>query len=127
MAATDLSTFNPADAQALVQELTAQISGDAATWWNANSTLVIGYVKSLSEAAIQTQLALAEGRIDQATASQILDMQKTAFTQTLQFSQYMTLALAQQIENSVFTVIGWAIYNKTGFNLFPLLVKPAPK
>lgn len=125
--ATDLSTFNPTDAQALVQEITSQISGDATAWWNTNSSLVTGYVRSLSEAAIQTQLALAEGRIDQTTADQILGMQKTAFTQTLQFTQYMTLALAQQIENTVFTVIGWAIYNKTGFNLFPLLVKPAAK
>ena len=126
MAGTDLSTFNPANVQALVQEITSQISGDATAWWNANSTLVTGYVKSLSEAAIQTQLALAEGRIDQPTANQILDMQKNAFTQTLQFTQYMTLALAQQIENTVFTVIGWAIYNKTGFNLFPTLVQPKP-
>ncbi len=56
-----------------------------------------------------------------------MGMQKAAFSQTLQFAQYMTLALAQQIENTVFTVIGWAIYNRTGFNLFPLLVKPAAK
>ena len=125
--AIDLSKFNPADAQALFQEIASEVSGDASAWWNTNSTLVAGYIKSLSEAAIQTQLALAEGRIDQATATQILDMQKTAFTQTLQFAQYMTLALAQQIENTVFTVIGWAIYNKTGFNLFPLLVQPAAK
>lgn len=125
--ATDLSTFNPVNAQALFQELTTQISGDATAWWNTNSTLVGGYVKSLAEAAIQTQLALAEGRIDQATATQILDMQKNAFTQTIQFGQYMTLALAQQIENTVFKVIGWAIYNRTGFNLFPLLVQPAVK
>jgi hypothetical protein len=123
---TDLSKFNPADAQALFQEITSQVSSDATAWWNTNSSLVAGYIKSLSEAAIQTQLALAEGRINQATATQILDMQKNAFTQTLQFAQYMTLALAQQIENTVFTVIGWAIYNKTGFNLFPLLVKPKP-
>jgi hypothetical protein len=125
--ATDLSTFKPADAQALFQEISSQVSGDATAWWNTNSSLVAGYIKSLSEAAIQTQLALAEGRIDQATATQILGMQKTAFNQTLNFSQYMTLALAQQIENTVFKVVGWAIYNRTGFNLFPLLVQPAPK
>lgn len=125
--ATDLSAFNPADPQALFQEIASQVQGNATAWWNTNSTLVAGYIKSLSEAAIQTQLALAEGRINQATATQVLDLQKNAFNQTLQFTQYMTLALAQQIENTVFTVIGWAIYNRTGFNLFPLLVKPKPK
>jgi hypothetical protein len=71
--------------------------------------------------------AVCRGLPQTVKVGQIMGMQKAAFSQTLQFAQYMTLALAQQIENTVFTVIGWAIYNRTGFNLFPLLVKPAAK
>lgn len=54
----------------------------------------------------------------------ILHNQELAFNQTLQFTKLMTLVLAQQLLNAAFTVIGWVIFNKTGINLAPNLVRP---
>ncbi|MBS0298276.1 MAG: hypothetical protein JSR45_18400 [Proteobacteria bacterium] len=121
----DLSTFNPANADQLLQMLEGQVSQVSAQWWKANSGAVSGYLKSLAEAAIQTQIALAAGKISQADATDAMNMQKAALQQTVQFTEYMTVVLAQQVFDTVFSVIGWVIYNKTGMNLFPDLVQPA--
>jgi hypothetical protein len=125
MPAVDLSTFNPANADQLFAMLQGQVGQVSQQWWKANSGAVEGYLKSLAEAAIQTQIALAAGKISQQDATDAMNMQKAAMQQTIQFTEYMTLVLAQQVFNAVFTVIGWAIYNKTGMNLFPDLVTPA--
>ena len=61
--------------------------------------------------------------IDQQTADQIFRMQQAALRQTIRFTKYMTLVLSQRVMNAVFSVIGWMIYNKSGINFFPELVK----
>jgi hypothetical protein len=127
MPTPDLSSFNPADADQLLAMIEGQVGQVSAKWWTANESAVSGYLKSLAEAAIQTQIALAANRISQQDATDAMAMQKAALQQTIQFTEYMTLALAQQVFDTVFTVIGWAIYNKTGMNLFPELVSPAAK
>ena len=67
---------------------------------------------------MQTTNALAEGRIKAAQAKMILDMQKVAYQNTLNFGKFMTMALAQRVIDRTFQIIGAAILNRTGLNLF---------
>lgn len=121
---TDLASFNPANAGALFGRIVDELKGTATDWWNENAPLMEGYVKTLAEAAIQTREALLEKRIGQEQADIIMHNQKLAFEQTLRFTKYMTLVLAQQLLDSAFRVVGWAIFNKTGINIAPGLVTP---
>jgi len=121
----DLSTFNPADAGEMGSRIVSEMEGTAGNWWNENAPLMEGYVKALAEAAIQTREALASKRIGEEQAGIIINNQKLAFDQTLRFTKYMTLILAQQLLDAAFSVVGWAIFNKTGINVMPALVKPA--
>ncbi|MBO9557859.1 MAG: hypothetical protein J7515_04645 [Caulobacter sp.] len=109
----------------LVATLEEELGGVSTQWWNANKSVVTGYLRSLAEATMQTRLALANGQIPPEAADMIMSNQKLAFTQTLQFTKFMTLVLAQQLLDAAFKVIGWVIYNKTGVNLAPSLVQPA--
>lgn len=109
----------------LVSTLEEELGGVSTQWWNANKSVVAGYLRSLAEATMQTRLALANGQIPAQAADMIMSNQKLAFTQTLQFTQFMTLVLAQQLLDAAFKVIGWVIYNRTGVNLAPSLVQPA--
>jgi hypothetical protein len=121
---TDLSAFNPADADALLDGLVEALTGDAKAWWDKNRGLMQGYVKGLAEASMQTAQALAEGRITEYQASQAFAMQRAAFEQALHFSEYMTLVLGQRLLDTVFRIVGWAVLNRTGINLAPNLVQP---
>lgn len=123
----DLSSFDPANANELAARIAAELQGTASDWWNENAPLMEGYVRTLAEAAMQTRLALAEKRIGEEQADIILHNQELAFNQTLRFTRYMTLVLAQKLLDAAFSVVGWAIYNKTGFNLMPTLVRPADR
>ncbi len=118
----DLSTFNPSSAGELASAIGGEISGLGARWWQENSTDVEGYVRSLSEASMQTAAALADGRLKEAQAKMIFDMQKVAYQNTLNFGKFMTMALAQKVMDRTFEIIGAAIVNRTGLNLFPGLV-----
>jgi energy-converting hydrogenase Eha subunit F len=109
----------------LVSVLEDELGKVSTKWWNANKTVLPGYLRSLAEATIQTREALAGGVIPPQAADMILHNQELAFNQTLQFTKLMTLVLAQQLLNAAFTVIGWVIFNKTGINLAPNLVRPA--
>ncbi|WP_404480393.1 hypothetical protein [Novosphingobium sp. BL-52-GroH] len=119
---SDLSTFNPTNVDALFDKLVQEVTGEAQDWWTDNKTLMTGYFRSLSEASLQTASALAEGRINEAQANRAFRSQKLAFEQTLEFSEFMTLVLAQRLLDAVFSVIGWVIFNRTGINLSPHLV-----
>jgi len=121
----DLSTFNPANAQELGQAIVGEISDMGGRWWETNSQDVEGYVRSLAEASVQTTTALAEGRIKQAQATMIFDMQKVAYQNTLNFTKFMTLSLAQRVLDRTFQIIGAAVMNRTGLNLFPGVVDPS--
>lgn len=120
----DLRSFNPANAGELAQAIAQTASSAGTKWWGENEPLMRGYINSLSEAAIQTSTALAAGRIKPAQADQIMRMQEMAFRSTIQFTRFMTLALAQKVYNAAFELVGWAIFNRTGINLFPTVVKP---
>lgn len=121
----DFATLDIGSADELLNVLKGELIDVSSDWWEANKTTVPGYLRSLAEAAMQTRLALAEKRITPEQADIILHNQELAFNQTLQFTQFMTLALGQRLLDAAFRVIGWAIFNKTGINLAPALVKPA--
>ena len=117
--ALDLSTFNPSSAGELANAITGQISSMGKRWWETNSQDVEGYVRSLAEAAVQTGTALAEGRIEKAQAQMIMEMQKTAYQNTLHFTKFMTMALAQNVLDETLRIVGAAVMNRTGLNLWP--------
>ena len=121
----DFSNLNIDTVDQLVSVLKDELGAVSTKWWNANKVVLPGYLRSLAEATIQTREALANGLIPPEAADMILHNQELAFNQTLQFTKLMTLVLAQQLLNAAFTVIGWVIFNKTGINLAPNLVKPA--
>lgn len=122
---TDLSTFNPANVQDLVKELENQGAAITGAWWKSNSAAVEGYLKSIASATLQTQVALAAKRIDADTAATLMQMHTDTLKTTLQFAIFMTEALAQKLVDAITQVIGWVIFNKTGVNLMPSVVKPA--
>ncbi len=121
---TDFSTLQVDNADQLAAVLEQQLGAAATDWWNANKTVVPGYLRSLAEATIQTRTALANHQITPEAADMILHNQELAFNQTIQFTKFMTLALGQTLLNTVFQVVGWVIYNKTGVNIAPNLVQP---
>ena len=43
--------------------------------------------------------------------------------QILRHTELMTLVLLQKVINNVFKLIGWAIYNYRGLNVFPEFVE----
>jgi hypothetical protein len=122
---TDFPNLVIDDVGDLVSALEDELSGVATEWWSQNRGAVAGNLKSLAKAAIKTQAALVEGRIDQETAEMALAAQKAALQDVLNFTELMSLVLAQKLLNATFRLIGWVIYNKTGINLAPDLVQPA--
>jgi hypothetical protein len=122
--AVDLTKFDPEDVSAFAEALKDRASDISTKWWTENKDVVSGYLRSLAEAAFQTRLALEVGRIKADDADKIMHMQELAFNQTMQYTKFMTFVLAQRLLNGVFELVGWAIYNRTGVNLFPGLVKP---
>jgi len=120
----DLENFNPNDVDELGSAISDELSKLGKKWWSTNSGIVNGYVKSLAEATMQTQIALASGKINAEQADRIIHMQELAFSSTLHFTKYMTFVLAQNVLDTTFSIVGWAFYNRTGVNLFPQLVKP---
>jgi hypothetical protein len=120
----DFTSLNIDNVDDLVSTLGDELGEVSTKWWNANKSVVAGYLRSLAEATLQTRLALANGQIPPEAADMIMRNQQLAFNQTLQFTKFMTLVLAQQLLDATFRVIGWVIFNKTGVNLAPSLVQP---
>jgi hypothetical protein len=120
----DFASLNIDTVDDLVSALQDELGGVSTKWWNANKSVVAGYLRSLAEATLQTQVALANHQIPAQAADMIMRNQQLAFHQTLQFTKFMTLVLAQQLLDATFRLIGWVIYNKTGVNLAPSLVQP---
>lgn len=121
---TDFPNLAIDDVGDLVSALEHELGGVSARWWKKNKGVVAGNLESLATAAIKTQAALLEGRIDQETAELALAEQKASLQDALAFTELMTLVLAQQLLDATFRLIGWVIYNRTGVNLAPDLVQP---
>lgn len=120
----DFSTLSLTNVNAMLGAIRTEVAGTAGDWFSKNESTISGYLQSLAQAAVETQASLLAKRIPPEQAQMILDNQKAALQQTLDFAEYMTLALAQQLLDGVFSIIGWSIFNTTGVNLFPDLVKP---
>ena len=114
----DLATFNPQNLDelfhGLIEEGRAAVGGAV-----DNVAAVPAHLKTLAEATLKTAAALAEGRIDAETAKEIFEDRKATLKQALEFEAYMALVVAQKLTDAVFRVIGAAIRNRTGINLFP--------
>lgn len=121
---TDFSKLSLDSADALFGALKDEVVSTSSKWFEENEAAISGYLRTLSDAAMRTAEALAEGRIGAEQASMILGDQKATLEQTFDFAQFMTLALAQKLVDGVFSIVGWAVFKATGINLFPELVQP---
>lgn len=119
---SDIKDFDPSNITELTDAIVSDLQDIGSQWWKTNSTLVPGYLRSLSEATLQTTAALAANQLDEKEADQIFRMQQAAFRQTIKFTKYMTFVLSQRVVDAVFSRIGWALLNRTGINFFPELV-----
>ena len=120
---SDLSNFNPESVNELFDTLSDELTTVASDWWRDNKDTVGGYLTYMATATLQTRAALAEGRITQEYADIVMHDQEQAFKQTLQFATFMSLVLAQKLYDAVFRIVGWVIFNRTGVNLWPDLVR----
>ena len=118
-------TFDPDSVGDLVQAILGDLRDLSARWWNENASLVEGYTRSLAEATMQTRTALIEKRIRPDEADRIMHMQELAFNSLIHFTKFMTFSLAQKALDRTFRLVGLAIFNRTGVNLFPHLVDTA--
>jgi hypothetical protein len=122
---TDFSSFNPATASELLKELTKE-AGAAAGRPIRNVKEVAAHLRLLARQSVATAEALAEGRIDRRTAEIVSAERKDVLVQVARFQALMAHVLAQRVADAAFRVIGWAIFNRTGVNLAPGLVRPEP-
>jgi hypothetical protein len=119
----DLSDFNPTSIEELI-EATFTEARTAIGQPIENFASIPAHLTTLAEASLETMKALAEGRLDRQTAEEIMIERKQVLEQIARFSAFMTLVVAQKLSDAVFRVIGWAIFNRTGLNLVPDLVRP---
>lgn len=124
---SDLSTFNPKTVDDLLAELKDQASSVLGAWWGTHSAEVESYLASIASATIQTQAALAAGKISPATAATLMQSHADTLKTTLEYAVFMAEVLAQKLVDAVMTVIAWAIFNETGINVAPGLVTPLAK
>ena len=117
----DLSKFNPTSVDDLFNAIVSE--GEAALGRPIeNGKAVAGHLRMLATESLKTAKALAEGRIDEQTAKEGFDGRKEALVQIAEFGELLALQAAQRLADSVFRVIGSAIFNRTGINLAPGLV-----
>ena len=114
----DYSNFKPLTINEFVNGATAELKKLGAHWWEINSNVILGYLKSLGEATLETKKLFKDEMISAVESQHILEMHNMAFRSVIQFTKYKTLALAQKVFEVVTKLIGWAFYNHTGVNLF---------
>ena len=120
---SDLASFNPGS----IDELLGRILRDGEQALGRpieNVGAVAGHLRGLAEDSLKTAKALAEGRIDEETAREVMAGRKEILVQMTEFVELTGLQAMQRVADAVFRVIGWAILNRTGINLAPGLVDP---
>ena len=119
---SDLSTFDPAS----VQDLIDKIEDDAGTaltqYWNVAKARIGENTRVLAETTVRVAKGLADGSLSEADADSILYVQEQLFNATLNSVRNMPYVAAQKGLNAIFKVVGWVVFNRTGINLFPALV-----
>lgn len=121
----DFSQLTIASAADLFDALKDEALTTAGDWFRENSAAMSGYLDQLAQATMQTSRALAEGRIGEEQAQMIFADQQAALEQTIEFGHFMTMALAQQLADGIFGIVGWVVQRATGISLFPELMPPA--
>lgn len=119
----DYKGFSPDTAQELVDGLGAALTTEAQSWFERNRDQSIGYLRSISEAVIQTNLDYAAGRIDKGTVAFLMRAHKRAMKVYLNGLKYETYEFRQTILNAAVRALGYAVLNRTGVNVAPHLVQ----
>lgn len=121
---TDFKDFKPETMTDLFKAIKDDVSDTFEDWWKANKTGISGQIKAVSKAAVETQKSFLKGEIPKELAEISMNAQKRALEQILEHTKLMTLVLLQQVVDAIFKRIGWGLFNQTGLNVFPNLVKP---
>ncbi|WP_420478850.1 hypothetical protein [Brevundimonas sp. FT23028] len=121
---TDLTEFKPASADEFMDQIQRQIGSDLTAVWKANKKKLERNLRVLGEATVRTALLLETRQITEAEADAILYQQEQLFNATLNHTLALPYIAAQSLLNTIFKVVGWAVFNYSGVNLFPALVTP---
>ncbi|MEO0990146.1 MAG: hypothetical protein AAFX00_04255 [Pseudomonadota bacterium] len=121
---TDLPNFNPSSVDELLGEIFTNVSGVAEDWWRENSGQMKGHLRVVAEAELQVREGLLRGTMTEEAADMNLESQKMLLKAIVNSTQLRKRVLAQRIVNEVFSLVGWSVFNRTGVNLFPEIVKP---
>lgn len=117
MAAVDLSTFKPADAEELGDAILAQVGLVVTSSLKEFKAEIEPIVRSIAQKGFKTAELLAAGHISREDADLALHTQELALANVVLYSQFMTYVLAQDVRDAVFKVIVAAINNLTGVEL----------
>ncbi|MTI03238.1 hypothetical protein [Roseibium sp. RKSG952] len=121
--AFDYENFKPSSVDDLLNGLGAAISSEAQTWFADSKEQASGYLKSISEAVIQTQIDFAANRISKQNAEFLMRSHKRAMKVYLNGLKYETFEFRQTILNTAVRALGYAVRNLTGLNIAPQLVR----
>lgn len=121
---SDFSTFKPGNMTELFRAIKADVSDTFADWWDANKSAMSGQIQAVAKSAVETQKSLLKGKIPKELAEISIRAQKRALEQILEHTKLMTMVLLQKVVDTIFLRIGWGLFNQTGLNVFPDLVKP---
>jgi hypothetical protein len=121
---TNFKTFKPSNMTDLFNAIKDDVSDLFSDWWKANKSGMSGQIKAVAKSAVETQKSLLKGKIPKELAEISMNAQKRALKQILEHTKLMTLALLQDVVDTIFKRIGWGLLNQTGLNVFPDLVKP---
>jgi hypothetical protein len=120
---TDLSDFKPDTIQELVEKILSVVSAEGTKWWEKTRKAVKIHIKTLSQAVLTTQAQVAMEQMSNEEAKYFFDEAKESFETVIPFTKYMGAAAAHRIVKEAMKIVGWAIYNLTGFNFFPAFVE----
>ncbi|MGB3315685.1 MAG: hypothetical protein WBB85_14850 [Albidovulum sp.] len=121
--AFDYKGFTPKTVDELFKGLGSALSDEAGSWFAKNREQSSGYLRSISEAVIQTKIDYAAGRISKADAEFLMRSHKRAMKVYLNGLKYETYEFRQTILDTAVRALGHAIVNLTGVNIAPQLVQ----
>jgi len=120
----EYSNFDPGDIEELVAAMTSEIGDVAINWWNETSGAMSPHLQTLAMAALQTRLGHEAGHITSERVKAEMNSQKLLLDTILLAIGLREMVLRQRVVDAVAKLVGWAIFNRTGINVFPDLVTP---
>lgn len=121
---TEINQFRPTTSDQFIERLNQEIDAGLTAQWQRHSGHLKRNLKVLADTSIRMGALLATNQITPAEADAILYQQEQLFNATLNHIRALPFIAAQSILNSIFKVAGWVVFNYSGVNLFPALVKP---